>query len=113
MAKSPDAGQLSTAAVKELVDASFRECCALLAETNDEQLIFDFFTCICTPAERNDIGKRWLLVKELDRGTPQRDIASRFGMSLCKITRGSRELNKPNSAFQKMLERLVTLQRDR
>jgi len=25
-------------------------------------------------------------------------------MSLCKITRGSRELSKPESAFRKMLE---------
>ena len=53
-----------------------------------------------------DIANRWLLVKEIDAGTTQREIANKFSMSLCKITRGSRELNKEDSAFRKMLELL-------
>ena len=38
--------------------------------------------------------------------TLSREIANKFAMSLCKITRGSRELNKEDSAFRKMLELL-------
>ena len=53
-----------------------------------------------------NIANRWLLVKEIDAGTTQREIANKFSMSLCKITRGSRELNKADSAFRKMLELL-------
>ena len=33
-------------------------------------------------------------------------IAKKFRMSLCKITRGSKELSKSDSAFRKMLELL-------
>ena len=40
----------------------------------------------------------------IDKGTTQREIARKFGMSLCKITRGSRELKKQNSAFRRFLE---------
>jgi TrpR family trp operon transcriptional repressor len=42
-------------------------------------------------------------VKLLARGESQRAIARRLGMSLCKITRGSRELKKRNSAFRRVL----------
>ena len=76
--------------------------------TNDVQLVKEFCECLFTPAEIKDIVNRWLLVKEIDKGTTQRDIAKRFGMSLCKITRGSKELNKPDSAFRKVLETLKT-----
>jgi TrpR family trp operon transcriptional repressor len=79
-----------------------REMCAALAGTKDESLIFDFFECILTPAERRHIAERWLLVRQIDKGTAQREIARTFGMSLCKITRGSREFKKEGSAFKKM-----------
>jgi TrpR family trp operon transcriptional repressor len=46
------------------------------------------------------------LVKEIDKGSTQREIAKKFRMSLCKITRGSKELSKSDSAFRKMLELL-------
>jgi len=90
----------------EVLDKSFRELCTLLAGTSDPQFIYDFFVCLFTPAERRDFANRWLLVKEMDKGTTQREIARMFGMSLCKITRGSKELNKPGSAFRKMLDML-------
>ena len=46
------------------------------------------------------------LVKEIDSGATQREIAKNYRMSLCKITRGSKELSKSDSAFRKMLELL-------
>ena len=49
---------------------------------------------------------RWLLLKEINKGTTQREIARKYNMSLCKITRGSKELQKPDSAFLKMLKML-------
>lgn len=72
--------------------------------TCDEALVKDFVKCLLTPAELKDLANRWLLVKEIDMGTPQRAIAKKFSMSLCKITRGSKELNKPDSAFRKILD---------
>ena len=81
------------------------ELCKIIT-TNDEQLVREFCECIFTPAEIKDLVNRWLLVKEIDKGTTQREIARKFGMSLCKITRGSKELSKPDSAFRKVLDTL-------
>ncbi|MFA6936731.1 MAG: Trp family transcriptional regulator [Treponema sp.] len=94
----------------ELLDNSrietIKELCSLLAEVKDEELIYDFFGCLFTKAELKDFANRWDLVKELDAGTTQREIAKKYGMSLCNITRGSREMKKENSAFKKFLELL-------
>ena len=61
--------------------------------------------CLFTPAECADFADRWILVKEIDKGTTQREIAKQFNMSLCKITRGSKELNKKDSAFRTVLDK--------
>ena len=79
------------------------EICTLLSQVEDPKLIYEFFGCLFTPAERKDFANRWHLVKELNAGTTQREIAKKYGMSLCNITRGSREMKKENSAFKKML----------
>ena len=88
---------------KDLENA-LKEMCNLLSKHNDAGFIYDFFGCLFTPAEMNDFAKRWLLVREIDKGTTQREIAKKFHISLCKITRGSRELKKTGSAFRKLLD---------
>ncbi|MDR2484057.1 MAG: trp operon repressor [Treponema sp.] len=85
------------------VKENFAELARTLAETADGELIESFLRSLLTPAETADIAARWALVKALKDKIPQREIADRFGISLCKITRGSRELKKPNSAFEQML----------
>jgi TrpR family trp operon transcriptional repressor len=87
-----------------LVAENLAELARQLAKTGDQGLIEDFLRCLLTPAEIADIATRWALVKALDKKIPQREIAETLGLSLCKITRGSRELKKPNSAFKRMLE---------
>ncbi|MDR0663559.1 MAG: trp operon repressor [Spirochaetaceae bacterium] len=88
------------------INENLDEMAAVLAETSDKSLIIDFFNCLFTPAELTDIEARWALIKALNKKTPQRTIAKDLGLSLCKITRGSKELQKPDSAFAKMLEKL-------
>ena len=97
---------LSEEEINARADAGFNELISLIAKNTDEAFLNEFFSCLFTPAERKDIANRWLLVEEIEKGTPQRDIAKSFKMSLCKITRGSRELKKENSAFVRMLEKL-------
>ncbi len=87
----------------DMTDETIREICELLAFKNDSNLTYDFFNCLFTPPELKNFANRWLLVKAIDQGITQREIAKKFGMSLCKITRGSRELAKEDSAFRKML----------
>ena len=72
------------------VEENLAEMADTLAQSNDSILIKDFLRCLLTPAELADIAARWALVKALRRKIPQREIALDLGISLCKITRGSR-----------------------
>ncbi len=78
-----------------------------IAAAGDSGLIAAFLRSLLTPAELADIAARWALVKALDQAIPQREIARELGLSLCKITRGSRELKKTDSPFRRMLELAV------
>ena len=86
-----------------LVDSNIDEMAKALAKTKDAGLVEDFLHSLLTTSEVDEIAKRWALVKDLAKGIPQREIAANLGLSLCKITRGSRELKKDNSAFRRML----------
>ena len=89
------------------------EIAAVLARLRDPELIAAFLRSILTRRELQEVDGRWELVKLLARGDSQRAIARRLGMSLCKITRGSRELKKRNSAFARVLgEYLKTTKED-
>jgi TrpR family trp operon transcriptional repressor len=82
-----------------------REISWVLADTDDERLIEEFLESLLTRYEIDEISSRWELVKLLHGGMTQRSIARRLGLSLCKITRGSRELKKANSPFKIMIDR--------
>ncbi|MCR5612420.1 Trp family transcriptional regulator, partial [Treponema sp.] len=84
---------------------SFEELIQIFTDINDKEFMRAFMGCLFTPAECADFADRWILVKEIDKGTTQREIAKQFNMSLCKITRGSKELNKKDSAFRTVLDK--------
>jgi len=86
-----------------LVVNNLGEMSRALASTDDPELIQEFLYSLFTRAEADEIAKRWALVKRIGEGMPQRAIAAELGLSLCKITRGSRELKKEGSAFKRML----------
>ena len=90
------------------VNKNLTELAQVLSRVKESALIEDFLHCLLTPAEIADIAGRWALVKALDQKVPQREIAKTLGVSLCKITRGSRELKKDNSAFVQMLKQCKT-----
>ena len=88
---------------QRLLEGSFEELSRVLAATEDPALVRDFLTSLLTPSERLDVAARWELVNRIDLGETQRRVAQELGVSLCKITRGSRELKKPDSPFKAML----------
>ena len=85
------------------VEENLSELASALARTKDPALVKAFLRRLLTPSEAADIASRWALVKALEQKIPQREIAKTLGISLCKITRGSREMKSPDQAFQKML----------
>ena len=88
------------------VGKNLAELAQVFSRVKESALIEDFFRCLLTPAEIADIAGRWALVKALEQKVPHREIAKNLSISLCKITRGSRELKKDNSAFVRMLKKL-------
>ena len=81
-----------------------KEIAGRLGKIDNPEMIERFFREILTPKEVKDLSSRWELVKLLEEGVSQREIARRLHLSLCKITRGARELKKPVSALREMLE---------
>lgn len=94
----------SEAVRRELLEGSFDELTSVLASVNDRDLVKAFLTSLLTPAERLDIAARWELVNRINLGETQRRVAQELGVSLCKITRGSKELKKSDSPFKTMLK---------
>lgn len=62
---------------------------------------------LLTAREREKIALRWRLTCLLEQGLTQRAVAAELGISLCKITRGSRELKYGPPAFRKAVKRSV------
>jgi TrpR family trp operon transcriptional repressor len=82
---------------------SLHQLSLALARASEVELIEGFLKSLLTPSELENIATRWALVRLIDQGMSQRRIAEALGLSLCKITRGSRELKKENSAFARMI----------
>ncbi len=78
----------------------------VLSKIDDQKLIEEFLSSILTKKELEDLSSRWELVKLLDKGISQRKIAKDLHLSLCKITRGSKELKKENSALKRIIKEI-------
>ncbi len=74
-----------------------------ICEIDNYDTMKRFFEEIFTPAEIQDVALRWRLMEMLHEGVPQRQIASRLGISLCKITRGSKVLKDNRSVAKRIL----------
>ena len=75
---------------------------AIKQQKSDKE-IYSFLQEILTQAELIDLSKRWLILKLLNEGCTQREIAKSLNVSLCKITRGSQIINNKNAISTKYL----------
>ena len=89
---------------EKILEQSMAELTKTLAEVKDKELLMDFLKALLTPQEYNAVAARWALVRLLDEGMTQRKISETLGLSLCKITRGSREMKKDYSPFKKIID---------
>lgn len=65
-----------------------------------KQLISELFT----KSELSNLVLRWELLKRLAAGDSQRTISADLGISLCKITRGSKYVQDSSSQVYKILK---------
>ena len=87
----------------EIDETSMREVAEAFASLKTADDVRRFLGELCTPSECRDIALRWHLMKRLLDGVPQRAIAKDLGLSLCKITRGSRVLKHPDAVVTGLL----------
>lgn len=81
------------------------ELLAVIGGIKDKKMQNSFFTDLLTPNEYEEIIKRWQIVKQLHSGVTQRQIAKNLGISLAKITRGSRMLLDKKGGFNQILNK--------
>ncbi len=84
--------------------SAFKEITRILSEINKPEDIEKFLIEIMTENERKDLSLRWDLMRKLHDGIPQRAISAELGISLCKITRGSKILKSEDSIITKILD---------
>jgi TrpR family trp operon transcriptional repressor len=80
------------------------ELANFFAKISDPEQINKIMSEMLTERELADVALRWQLLKDLYNGETQRSIAAKHGISLCKITRGSKILKDENSAVLKLLK---------
>ncbi len=64
-----------------------------------------FLEDFLTPRELSDVALRWQLVKRLAKNMPHRSISEELGVSIAKVTRGSKALQNTAGAFSKLLRK--------
>jgi TrpR family trp operon transcriptional repressor len=84
---------------------------ALNSVRNIYELKF-FLKGMFTKIELKRVARRWELISLLVDGITQREIAKKLKVSLCNITRGSREL-RIEPAFREIVLRLLKEQKKR
>ncbi|HPS56171.1 MAG TPA: Trp family transcriptional regulator [Sedimentisphaerales bacterium] len=82
-----------------------KEVIGIFTNIKDVDTMEKFFGEIFTPSEIKTIVLRWQLMKMVNQKVPQRDVASKLGISLCKITRGAKILKDPDSVSSKLLNK--------
>lgn len=85
------------------MDTNYEDLISIFAKTTDPEEMKKLFEEMLTSSERKDLVLRWNLMKDLYRGLPQREIAASYGISLCKITRGSKILKQKDSYCKRLL----------
>lgn len=85
---------------------SLRDLYELFASVKSEEDAKILLEDILTPQELASLSERWQLIQELHKGTAQRDIAKKLGISISKITRGSRMLQYGSGGFLHFLDKL-------
>ena len=83
---------------------NIKEIASLLAEISPKTG-YDFLSEILTPAEISTLSKRWRILKMLNEGFSQREIAKELQVSLCKVTRGAKILKDTDSICSKLIKK--------
>ena len=82
---------------------NIHEISKLVKNIYTEAEIENFFKELLTESEIETLSKRWRILKLLQEGATQREIAKELQVSLCKVTRGAKILKDEKSVLNKYL----------
>lgn len=81
---------------------NFIENCNTINSATD---LAKFFELTLTPAEREKIAARYMILAELIHGTkPQREIAANLNVSIFNVTRGANQLKSASISDKKLIK---------
>ena len=79
----------------------------ILSSETSEEFFQELLKELFTKDERDMIWQRMKIVTLLKKKIPQYEIAKMLNASLCSITRGAKELKKPNSALSFIVDKYL------
>lgn len=85
--------------------AHYKKLFEILTSVKDGKEMDKLLHELLTPKELDDIWRRWQVLEDIQKNVPQREIAQKHKMSLCKITRGSKVLQEKDSICKRILEK--------
>lgn len=81
-----------------------KELVSLFAQLKTPERSRLFLRDILTPHELSQLAERWQIVKRLAAGMPQRKIKEKLGISIQRVTRGSKAFHQESrGGFQLFL----------
>ena len=82
------------------------ELASILTSINDTEQMGRLLQDFLTPQELEDLVLRWEIIKLLNTGMPQREIAQQLGVAIGTVSRGARELKYGHNGFVQLLDAL-------
>ena len=87
-----------------VLDFQIRDLIDSVVKIDSEVEMESFFKELLTESEIETLSKRWRILRMLNEGTTQREIAKELQVSLCKVTRGAKILKNEKSVLAKMIK---------
>ena len=85
---------------------SHKELARLFASIKDADQMGKLLQDFLTPQELEDLILRWEIIKLLNTGMPQREIAQKLGVAIGTVSRGARELKYGHNGFAQVLKQI-------
>ena len=74
--------------------SALRDFVTQLQRQRGTKKLEEFLHAVLTPKEIAEISRRLQIIKMLQAGVPQREIAKTLGVGIATVTKGSRELQR-------------------
>lgn len=82
-----------------------KELVSIFAQLKTPERARLFLRDILTPHELAQVAERWQIIKRLNAGMPQRKIKEELGISIQRVTRGSKAFQRNRGGFHLFLSR--------